>query len=257
MSPLFAYSLFAHSFFARVIPLQVTPDPEAVADQYSFFQLVMNSPPVVKALVVVLVVMSLISWFIVGAKLVRVLQAGSNTKSFLNKFWADEASGGGWAPERLEQLYAQAKQHAGSPLAKVYHAGYVELARLSQEPNRDGVLENVERALRRASTAEMTKLESLLPFLATTGSTAPFIGLLGTVLGILEVFQRIGGSGDASLDVVGPKIAEALFVTAIGLFTAIPAVMAYNAFLRRIRVIESEVETFASDYLNIVKRHFL
>lgn len=244
-------------FFASLVLLQATPDAEAVADQYSFIELVLNSPPVVKALVVVLVVMSLVSWFIVGAKLVRVLQAGSQTKAFLTKFWADEAKGGNWGPERLEGLYAQVKMHSGSPIAKVYHAGYVELARLSQDPDKDGVIENVERSLKRAGTTEMTKLESLLPFLATTGSTAPFIGLLGTVLGILEVFQRIGGTGDASLDVIGPKIAEALFVTAIGLFAAIPAVMAYNAFVRRIRVIESEVETFVSDYLNIVKRHFL
>lgn len=244
------------SYFAHLVLLQA--EPAATAEQYGFWELVMNSPPVVKALVLVLVVMSLVSWFIVGAKLVRVLQAGSHTKSFLTKFWADEATGGTWAPDRLETLYAQVKSHGSSPLAKVYHAGYVELARLSQEGrDKEGTLENVERALKRASTTEMTKLESMLPFLATTGSTAPFIGLLGTVLGILEVFQRIGGTGDASLDVVGPKIAEALFVTAIGLFAAIPAVMAYNAFVRRIRVIESEVETFASDYLNIVKRHFL
>ncbi|MGE0788407.1 MAG: MotA/TolQ/ExbB proton channel family protein [Sandaracinaceae bacterium] len=251
-------SSFANAFFASLTLLQSGPTPETAGDEYSFFQLVMNSPPVVKALVVVLVVMSLISWFIVGAKAVRVLQASSHTKRFLAKFWAEEKTGGGWGAERLEGLYAQVKQHDGSPLAKVYHAGYVELARLSQgATSKEGLLENVERALKRAATVEMTKLESMLPFLATTGSTAPFIGLLGTVLGILEVFQRIGGTGDASLDVVGPKIAEALFVTAIGLFAAIPAVMAYNTFLRRIRVIESEVETFASDYLNIVKRHFL
>lgn len=247
----------APSLFGSFVLLQAGAGTDAAAAaEYSFAELVLNAPPVVQALVVVLVAMSLVSWFIVGAKLVRILQANAKTKGFLNKFWEGEASGGAWGPERLEGLYAEVKTHDASPIAKVYHAGYVELARLSQDPEREGTLENVERALRRAGTAEMTKLESMLPFLATTGSTAPFIGLLGTVLGILEVFQRIGGTGDASLDVVGPKIAEALFVTAIGLFAAIPAVMAYNAFLRRIRVIESEVETFVSDYLNIVRRHF-
>src|SRR5690606_8082979 len=164
-----------------------------------------------------------------------------------------------WAPERLETVYSQIKRVDGSPIAKVFHAGYVELARLGTTNARaDESLENVERALKRASVTEMTKLEALLPFLATTGSTAPFIGLLGTVLGILEVFHTLGdATGQASIGVIGPKIAEALYVTAIGLAAAVPAVMAYNYFVRKIRVLESEVETFANDYLNIVKRHFL
>lgn len=230
---------------------------QATPDDYSFWNLVMASPLVVKALILVLVVMMLVSWFIVGAKLVRLFQATSETRKFLRLFWAEEESGT-WAPERIESVYAQIKSLSHSPLAKVFHAGYVELARLtSGSVSREGVLDNIERSLRRSSTTEMTKLESLLPFLATTGSTAPFIGLLGTVLGILEVFHQLGGTGDASLGAVGPKIAEALFVTAIGLFAAIPAVMAYNYFLRRVRVMEAEVETFGSDFLNIVKRHFL
>lgn len=219
-----------------------------------FWEVMLNAPPSVKALVVVLIVMLLVSFFIVGVKAVRMIQASTQTKRFLDLFWADEATGH-WAPERLESIYSQLKPLNGSPLAKVFHAGYVELARLGggQKPADD--LENVERALRRASVTEMTKLEALLPFLATTGSTAPFIGLLGTVLGILAVFETIGQ--DASLAVIGPKIAEALYVTAVGLAAAVPAVMAYNYFIRKIRVLESEVETFASDYLNIVKRHFL
>lgn len=230
---------------------------QATPDDYSFWNLVMGSPLVVKALILVLVVMMLVSWFIVGAKLVRMFQATSQTRRFLQLFWAEEDSGT-WAPERIETVYAQIKTLSASPLAKVFHAGYVELARLtSGTATREGVSDNIERALRRSGTTEMTKLESLLPFLATTGSTAPFIGLLGTVLGILEVFHQLGGTGDASLGAVGPKIAEALFVTAIGLFAAIPAVMAYNYFLRRVRVIEAEVETFGHDFLNIVKRHFL
>ena len=230
---------------------------QAASGDYSFFNLVMNSPAEVKALILTLVVMMFVSWFIVGAKLVRMLQATSQTRRFLALFWAEEESGT-WAPERIETVYAQIKSLSGSPLAKVFHAGYVELARLSSgQVGRDGLLENVERSLHRSSKTEMTKLESLLPFLATTGSVAPFIGLLGTVLGILEVFHNVGSSGDTSLTAIGPKIAEALFVTAIGLFAAIPAVMAYNYFVRRVSVIEAEVETFGHDFLNIVKRHFL
>ena len=116
--------------------------------------------------------------------------------------------------------------------------------------------ENLDRALRRAARVERNNLEKMTTFLATTGSTAPFIGLFGTVWGILLAFQKIGATGQASLAVVGPDIAHALIATAIGLAAAIPAVMAYNYFNRRIRVLEDEMGNFSSDFLNIVKRHF-
>jgi biopolymer transport protein TolQ len=100
-------------------------------------------------------------------------------------------------------------------------------------------------------------MESMVPFLATTGSTAPFVGLFGTVWGIMNSFINIGAQKNASLDVVAPDIAEALIATAIGLAAAIPAVMAYNFFVRKINVLSSEMENFSNDYLNIVRRHFL
>jgi biopolymer transport protein TolQ len=123
-----------------------------------------------------------------------------------------------------------------------------------------GGLENVERALRRATTAEVTHLESLTPVLATIGSTAPFVGLFGTVWGIMNAFVNINAlnaGGEVSLAVVAGPIAEALIATAIGLFAAIPAVIAYNYFVNRIRVLSSEMDNFSADFLNIVKRHFL
>lgn len=232
-------------------------DAAEVASGMRFVDVMRNAPPEVMALVVLLVVMLLVSFFIFGVKLVRLLQAGSQSRRFLDLFWADEGKTP-WTPERLEGIYAQVKSVEGSPIAKVFHAGYVELARLTNDgERREESAENVERALKRASVTEMTKLEALLPFLATTGSTAPFIGLLGTVLGILDVFHGLGGAEQVGIGAIGPKIAEALYVTAIGLAAAVPAVMAYNYFVRKIRVLESEVETFAHDYLNIVKRHFL
>ncbi len=229
---------------------------EGAVEGTRFFDVMLNAPFEVKGLVVILVVMLLVSFFIVGVKAVRIFQAASHSKRFLDMFWAQEKTGT-WEPERLETVYSQIKRVEGSPIAKVFHAGYVELARLGNAAKPDESLENVERALKRASVTEMTKLEALLPFLATTGSTAPFIGLLGTVLGILEVFHTLGGVQQPTIGDIGPKIAEALYVTAIGLAAAVPAVMAYNYFVRKIRVLESEVETFANDYLNIVKRHFL
>jgi biopolymer transport protein TolQ len=119
----------------------------------------------------------------------------------------------------------------------------------------DGI-ENIERALNRARVSETTKLENLLPFLATVGSAAPFVGLFGTVWGIMDAFTAISESGKADLATVSGPIAEALIATAVSLASAIPAVVAYNYFNRRIKVLGAEMSTFGSDYLNIVKRHF-
>ena len=118
-------------------------------------------------------------------------------------------------------------------------------------------MENIERALRRAYTAEMTHMESLIPFLATTGSAAPFVGLFGTVWGIMNAFRAIAAKGSANLATVAPGMAEALITTAIGLVAAIPAVMAFNFFARKIKVLSAEMESFSNDLLNIIKRHFL
>ena len=120
-----------------------------------------------------------------------------------------------------------------------------------------GGTENVQRSLRRTALSELTTMESLVPFLATTGSSAPFIGLFGTVVGIMDSFVNMSGGGATTLERVGPGISHALIATAVGLFAAIPAVMAYNYFVRRIKVLNSEMDTFSSDFLNIIKRHFL
>ena len=118
----------------------------------------------------------------------------------------------------------------------------------------EGGLENIERALRRSAIAEQTVLEGLTPLLATVGSSAPFVGLFGTVWGIMDAFRNIGAKGSANLATVAPGIAEALIATAIGLVAAIPAVMAYNYFARKIKVLTNEMDTFHNDFLNLVKR---
>lgn len=220
-------------------------------------QLILHASLVVKLVILVLTLMSLGCWFIIGTKLVRMVQAQASSARFLDLFWNKE-EGNVWGPERLESIYARLASVDGSPLARVFHAGYVELAKVSQSGGAAAAdAENVERALKRASSNEMTRLENQLPFLATTGSVGPFIGLFGTVWGIMDSFLSIAAEHGATLDVVAPGIAEALIATAIGLLAAIPAVMAYNYFVRRIRVLEAETEAFAIDYLNIVRRHFL
>jgi biopolymer transport protein TolQ len=118
-------------------------------------------------------------------------------------------------------------------------------------------IENVKRTLRRAINTEMTRLTQMVPFLATTGNTTPFIGLFGTVWGIMHSFRSIGLKGSANLAVVAPGISEALIATAAGLAVAIPAVIAFNYFNQKIRVIESELQSFSADFLNIVERDIL
>ena len=208
---------------------------------------------IVQSVMGVLAVMFIIGLYIIIYKTMYLRRAHVETARFTESFWKSRD---------IEQIYKQAQHLRNSPVSQMFVAGYTELAKISSDDDmkgdREGALSSIERALRRAQITEMTKLESMVPFLATTGSAGPFIGLFGTVIGILFAFVDISEStGAATLKVVGPHIAEALFATAIGLVAAIPAVMAYNYFMRRIRVQRSEMETFEHDYLNIIKRHFL
>lgn len=209
---------------------------------------------IVQTVMILLAIMFVIGLYIIIYKRLYIGRAASESQQFTDAFWKSRD---------IEQIYKQAQQMRNSPVAQMFVAGYTELAKLASDEalkgDREGNLANIERALRRSQTHETTKLESMVPFLATTGSAAPFIGLLGTVMGILFAFLDIGDSKNSAptIKTVGPHIAEALFATAIGLVAAIPAVMAYNYFTRRIRVLRSEMETFEQDYLNIIKRHFL
>jgi len=214
---------------------------------------------IVKAVMVLLAVMFVVGLYIIIYKWLYVRRATTESSRFTDSFWRSRD---------IEQIYKQAQSLRNSPISQMFVAGYTELAKLASDENlrgdREGNLANIERALRRAQLVETTKLESMVPFLATTGSSAPFIGLFGTVMGILFAFLEIAPDPNgpakpaaASLSTVGPHIAEALFATAIGLVAAIPAVMAYNYFTRRIRVLRSEMDMFEQDYLNIIKRHFL
>ena len=180
-----------------------------------------------------------------------------------------------WKSRDLSNAFAKAKQLHGSPLARIFRIGYLELKKTSSPgpssradsvDNSDNNLafntkftgiDNVKRALRRATNTEMTRMTQMVPFLATTGNTAPFIGLFGTVWGIMNSFSGIGQRGSASLAVVAPGISEALVATAAGLAAAIPAVIAFNFFMNKIRIVETELHSFAADFLNIIERDIL
>lgn len=221
----------------------------------STLDLLFQADAIVQLVLLSLVGMSVACWVIIIAKAKLIKEATRQSQEFLELFWGSR---------RLDHVYEETSKYPDSPIAEVFKAGYVELNKLSSAGNPGapgappllGATENVERSLRRASAVEITSLEHRISFLATTGATAPFIGLFGTVWGILRAFQRIGVEGSASIEVVGPDIAHALIATAVGLAAAIPAVMAYNYFNTRLRVLSSEMENFSSDFLNIVKRHF-
>jgi biopolymer transport protein TolQ len=212
--------------------------------------------PVVIAVLLILLAMSAACWGIIYYKWRFLKKAQDQSLEFLEVFWSSK---------RLDAIYQSSEKLLKSPISQVFRAGYVELSKLKKTQAEGGGermadamggIENVERSLRRASLSELTTMESLVPFLASTGSAAPFIGLFGTVVGIMKAFVEIR-PGTATLEAVGPGISHALIATAVGLFAAIPAVMAYNYFVRRVRVLYNEIDNFSSDFLNIVKRHFL
>jgi len=212
---------------------------------------------VVKLVLLVLLYFSVVSWAIIFYKLLQVHRANNESERFLEFFWK---------AKRFDAINAQLDRFTNSPLTILFNEGYGELKKLMEkdEEKEDptvistdlGGIDNISRALRRATTKEITRLEKFLTFLATTGSTAPFIGLFGTVWGIMTAFKGIGETGSASLAVVAPGIAEALIATAIGLVAAIPAVMGYNHFQNKIRVLSGEMDSFSTEFLNIVQRTF-
>ncbi len=212
------------------------------------------SKGIVLGVVIILLTLVALCFFVIVYKLIHISQAQSQSVTFLDRFWESK---------RLDDIYRVAEGLKYSPLAQMFKAGYVELSKIKKkgtggESMHDKLedTDNIERALARARVSELTKMENLLPFLATTGSAAPFIGLFGTVWGIMDAFLSIAEQGTAELSEVSQPIAEALVTTALALASAVPAVVAYNYFNRRLRVLSAEMQTFGSDYLNIVRRHF-
>jgi len=210
---------------------------------------------VVKIVLLILVFFSVVSWAIIMFKLFQIHRANSESVRFMDFFWKSK---------RFDAIASQVDRFASSPLTVLFNEGYGELKKVVDSDGKTegsalstdlGGVENVSRALRRATNSEITRLEKYTTFLATTGSTSPFIGLFGTVWGIMTAFEGIGRTGSASLAVVAPGIAEALIATAIGLVAAIPAVMAYNHFQHKIRVLIKEMDNFSTEFLNIVQRN--
>ena len=233
----------------------------------SLFQMVFDAGPVVKLVMLLLLLFSIISWTIIFFKFRTVTKADNESLIFTESFWKSR---------NLSDAFAMAKSFPRASVARVFRTGYLEVRKISQVSSNASAIalpatspssnnnneiqfnftgsDNVKRALRRSINVETSKLSSYIPFLATAGNTAPFIGLFGTVWGIMNTFQGIGQSGSASLAVVAPGISEALVATAAGLAVAIPSVIGYNYFTTKIKNINFEMQSFASDFLNIVER---
>jgi biopolymer transport protein TolQ len=212
----------------------------------------MGAGLVVKLVLLVLVYFSVVSWAIIFYKWRVVSRAMKESDRFLEFFWSKK---------HFETIGQNLKSFSRSPLAILFREGYQEFARSQRQQDEEesgaGVFRSsdyIGRALKRASTSEIQRLEKFLPFLATTGSTAPFIGLFGTVWGIMDSFHSIGQTGSASLAVVAPGISEALIATAIGLVAAIPAVVGYNHFVHKVNVLSGEMDSFCQEFLNIAER---
>ena len=215
-----------------------------------------DAGPVVKFVMLLLLFFSIITWAIVFIKFRYIRKAFRESADFTEIFWQCRT---------LTDAFAKAKALRTSPVARIFITTYMEMARTGKRDSKAGktfqneasYLQNmgsIQRTLRRSIGVEIRRFRQLVPFLATVGNTAPFIGLFGTVWGIMHTFQGIGLSGSASLAVVAPGISEALIATAAGLAAAIPAVIAYNYFTDRIRILDSELESFSSDLLNIIER---
>ena len=230
----------------------------------SLFDMVIHAGFVVQLVLLLLLIFSVISWAIILMKYFNIRKVVRENELFLSIYMRST---------KLSEIFPEAKKFRHSALAEIFRAGYAELAKVAKTvrgnpPGKDapeaggqGIeiagIDNVERAMNRACGSEASKLEAALGFLATTGSASPFIGLFGTVWGIMDTFKGIGARGSATLAVVAPGISEALIATAAGLAAAIPAVIFYNYYLNRIKTMTLEMDNFASELLNIVERYYV
>lgn len=215
----------------------------------SILHLILQASIVVQAVMVLLAGVSLMSWYYIAMKWFAVRQAREKTERFERDFW----SGGD-----LSSLYQSAvnDRHNAGSMERIFEAGFREFTKLRGQKHLDSkdVVDGSRRAMRATYQREMDALESHLAFLASVGSVSPYIGLFGTVWGIMHAFRALGNVGQATLASVAPGIAEALVATAIGLFAAIPAVLAYNRFSHDIDRIAVRYESFMEEFSNILQR---
>ena len=223
-----------------------------VNESLSIFDLVTNASTVVQAVMAILVLASLISWVMIFQRGFTLAGISRDAIQFENDFWSGEKD--------LRQLYFELSEQSPTSIGieSIFSSGFKEFTRSKQEGLAvERVMENVQRAMRVALSREEERLETHLPFLATVGSTSPYVGLFGTVWGIMNSFRGLATANQVSLSVVAPGISEALVATAIGLFAAIPAVIAYNRYSAQVEVIMNRFEAFTEEFSSILNRSVL
>lgn len=229
--------------------------------QLSISDMIFHAGPVGQLVMLTLLIFSLVSWTIVIMKARLFKKVRLDSDDFLETFWSSA---------NLNEAHDAAEEFEYSPQAAVFVAGFSELQKINKIRNRQengngaetldmqlATMDNLKRAIRKAESQKLSQLGNSLPFLATTGSATPFIGLFGTVWGIMASFHDIGQRGSASLAVVAPGISEALVATAAGLAVAIPAVIFYNYFSNKLDEVDGETSNFSTDFLNLVERDLL
>jgi len=252
-----------HTLGSLVLALQVQGGSAPLAGSGDVIGLIKDTGPLNQAILGILFIFSIASWAIIIHKTWSFRTSARQTDKFLEVFRRSS---------KFSEVQAICPTLPASPLVGVFQAGYAEMnaqfrlpAAAAQQPANPPApaarptlksLDAVDRALIRAGSNEVNKLEKRLTFLATTASVTPFIGLLGTVIGIMIAFGRIGATGSTNLAIVAPGISEALIATATGLFAAIPATYFYNHFTNRVKVFSSTMDDFALEFLNIVERNF-
>ena len=221
-------------------------------NEISVLQLILDASPAVKFVMLILFFASIVSWVMIVQRWLVLSSATEGVRSFEQRFWSGMD---------LTQLYKEGSQMQKEEiqvvgLENLFRAGFKEFMRLRQQGSvdKEAIMEGAQRAMRVAYSREEEKLEKHLAFLATVGSVTPYIGLFGTVIGIMNSFLGLATQGQATLQVVAPGIAEALFATAMGLFAAIPAVVAYNRYSSTVDSITSSYITFSDEFSSILHR---
>ncbi|MDZ7783778.1 MAG: protein TolQ [Halioglobus sp.] len=221
-------------------------------EQLSLLDLVLNASFTVQAVMLLLLLASVLSWYMIVNRYIYFRNAQDEMYAFEEQFWSGID---------LSQLYREGNEKAADGhvilgMESIFRAGFKEFSRLAQqkEVDSDGVLEGSRRAMRVAAMREEERLERHLSFLASVGSTSPYIGLFGTVWGIMHSFRGLANTTQATLATVAPGISEALIATAMGLFAAIPAVLAYNRFASRVDVLRGRYDTFIDEFSGILYR---
>jgi biopolymer transport protein TolQ len=233
-----------YNLFENIDTLEVG----TLVNQAELWDMVLGAGPMVKFVLLILLLFSIFSWAIIIYKVRLIRKMERETLAFYDLFWKIR---------EFSQISASCKNYRFTPLSRLFTAIYSELAQALKSTGwQTEEVDRIKRILKRTATTERAGIEKSVTFLATTGNTAPFVGLFGTVWGIMNTFRGIGLTGTASLAVVAPGISEALIATAMGLFAAIPAVVGYNHILTRIDRLAAEMDNFSADMLNVIEKQF-